>query len=205
MIQLMWMKRYLTTRFNVLRCLVTMKKSLYTVLTALLALTMAGCGSKDSPMPDMVALLTRRWVVSELIVQTHAKAYPISGITSDYDDMTFNKDGSYTYLTAGDHVSLASREKAAGTWTLTDKTLTMINAEKRNFVWTINAISATTIDLAGLKVTDTQTSYTDTERNEASTAAILFALQDKRFGGSLDIAKEPEPRAYQIFLKSKAQ
>jgi hypothetical protein len=180
-------------------------KNWYPFLFALL--TLVGCSKSaniPAPAPATAELLLRSWAFTSITVQTDAKTYLIKGQTTDYDSVAFGKDGIYTYLAAGDHVSLP-RQRAVGNWTLTGKTLTMVDGDKRPLRWTVTAITAADISLTSQQVLDNQVSYTPEERNLVAKAAILFNLQDKYFGGSLDISNEPEPKSYQIFLVGKAQ
>jgi hypothetical protein len=178
-------------------------KDWYPFLFALL--TLVGCSkSADIPAPATAGLLLRSWAFTGITVITHAKAYPLSGIANDYEQVTFVKDGTYTYLAVGDR-PVTPRQRVTGQWILLDKTLTLTDVDDRPLIWTITAISQTEITLTSQKVTDSQPSQTLAERNLVAKAAILFNRQDKSVGGSLDIDAEPEPKSYQLLLTGKAQ
>ncbi|GAB3561997.1 hypothetical protein GCM10027578_03650 [Spirosoma luteolum] len=185
-----------------------LKPCLYTLV--FLALFLTGCASsKNDVPPSQTDLLARTWVFNTITIQTDAKVYAINAtqeeLVGENNTVTLAKDGTYTYRRSGKPIT--------GRWLLTnDKTLTLTDADNSRTIWTINTLTATSLDLATMTVNLTKGSdltntnvYTPEESSVAISSVFLLASLDKQYGGTIDFTEEPTPRSVQIMLKGTAR
>lgn len=193
-----------------------MKRNQFLLLTALSALTLAGCSKSGDtvapvpPIPSPADLLVRTWNFAQTTIKTDAKSYslatPKGNLISDDNTLTFAKGGKLSYPDGGQLVT--------GKWALSnnDKTLTITDAYNDATAWTINSVSATDLELASMSVDITKGNdftntkvYSQPEQDVAIPALFMLALLDKSKGGTVDFSKEPNPKSVQLIIKGKAQ
>ncbi|QHV99803.1 hypothetical protein GJR95_34450 [Spirosoma endbachense] len=178
-------------------------------------MTLAGCSKSDdstvTPTDNNAELLIRKWTFSDLTVKTDAKSYVIPqtqgnmiSVVSDDNAITFNKEGSFSYL--------SDSKPVMGKWTLINKTLVLINADNVTSNWSVNALTKTDLELASINVdltkgkdlTDRKV-YTEEENSVGAVSLIFLASLGKQNGGTIDLTKEPQPKSIQLILKGKGQ
>ncbi|QIP13033.1 hypothetical protein G8759_10545 [Spirosoma aureum] len=174
-----------------------MTRKHYLLYFTFLAMTLAGCSKSDdstvTPTDNNAELLIRKWTFSELTVKTDAKLYVIppsnANMFGDDNTVTINKDGTYSYLEQG--------KQTTGKWTLTDKTLALIDTDKIESHWTVNTLSSTALEIASVNV-----NVTKTPDNEGQTiAALAYILLTSL--DNFDFMKEPQPKSLQLIAKAK--
>ncbi len=193
-----------------------MRITYFLAIIALFTLTLAGCSKSDdnvSPSTTTASadLLARTWAFTDFNVQTDAKKYQVAsklptgqGFMADDNVITFKKDGTFSYLN--------DKKTTTGKWTLSDKTLVMVDADGTKVTWTVNNLSATDLTLASIAVnlqkgsdlTDRKV-YSAEEELVGGAGIILLALLDKSVGGTLDLSKEPTPKTVQLVTNGKAK
>ncbi|WP_162390195.1 hypothetical protein [Spirosoma endbachense] len=192
-----------------------MTRKHYLLYFTFLAMTLAGCSKSDdstvTPTDNNAELLIRKWTFSDLTVKTDAKSYVIPqtqgnmiSVVSDDNAITFNKEGSFSYL--------SDSKPVMGKWTLINKTLVLINADNVTSNWSVNALTKTDLELASINVdltkgkdlTDRKV-YTEEENSVGAVSLIFLASLGKQNGGTIDLTKEPQPKSIQLILKGKGQ
>lgn len=174
-----------------------------------LAVFLINCKSADPvtpAAPTTVQLLSRKWDLSEIYVQTDAKRYTIPIDKSDPNGaiVTFASGGTYSY----------SDDKVAktGKWALSngDKTLTTTDADGQKSALQITTLTASAIELASAvgdatkEITTTDPSkLTESQAVVLQCSLILLSL-NKDYGGTIDFTKEPKPKTLQLINKGKA-
>ena len=181
----------------------------FTLLSILfVTLFLVNCKSNDpvTPAPTATELLTRKWDVSELYVQTDAKRYTIPADKTDPNGniVTFSTGGVYSY----------SDNKVAkkGSWALSngDKTITTTDAEGQKTTLQITSLTSSAFEFASavgdatkeITVTD-PSKLTESQVVVVQCSFLLLSL-DKQYGGTIDFTKEPKPKTVQIINRGKA-
>ncbi len=193
-----------------------MRINYFLSIIALFTLTLAGCSKSDdnvnpSTTTASADLLARTWVFNDISIQTDAKKYQLpstlptgQGMLGDDNVVTFKKDGTYSYLD--------NKATVTGKWTLTDKTLVMVDADQSTSTWTVNTLSATDLKLGsitvnlqkGTNLNDSKV-YSKEETSVGGAGLLLLATLDKSYGGTIDFSKEPEPKTVQFLVNGKAK
>jgi hypothetical protein len=193
-----------------------MRINYFLAIIALFTLTLAGCSKSDdnvnpSTAPVAADLLVRTWAFSDFSVQTDVKKYQLpaklpngQGLLGDDNVVTFKKDGTYSYLD--------NKTTVTGKWTLSDKTLVMIDADNSTSTWTVNTLSATDLNLASIVVNlqkgnnlNDSKVYSKEEASVGGASVLLLATLDKSYGGTIDFSKEPAQKTVQLLVNGKAK
>lgn len=193
-----------------------MRINYFLAIIALFALTLAGCSKSDdnvnpSTTSNPTDLLARTWVFNDISVQTDAKKYQLpstlpsgQGLLGDDNVVTFKKDGTYSYLD--------NKATVTGKWTLTDKTLVMVDSDNSTSTWTVSTLSATDLNLASIVVNlqkgnnlNDSKVYSKEEASVGGAGVLLLASLDKNYGGTIDFSKEPTPKTIQFLVNGKAK
>ncbi len=193
-----------------------MRINYFLSIIALFTLTLTGCSKSDdnvnpSTTTASADLLARTWVFNDISIQTDAKKYQLpstlptgQGMLGDDNVVTFKKDGTYSYLD--------NKATVTGKWTLTDKTLVMVDADQSTSTWTVNTLSATDLKLGSITVNlqkgtnlNDNKVYSKEEASVGGAGLLLLATLDKSYGGTIDFSKEPEPKTVQFLVNGKAK
>lgn len=193
-----------------------MRINYFLAIIALFTLTLAGCSKSDDNVNPATTstpadLLARTWVFNDISVQTDAKKYQVAaklptgeGLIGDDNVVTYKKDGTYSYL--------ENKATVTGKWTLSDKTLVMVDADNMKSTWTVNTLSATDLNLASVVVNlqkgnilNDSKVYTTEETSIGASSLFLLALLDKKSGGTVDFSKEPAQKTVQLLVNGKAK